>query len=44
MAWWSTWIPIVALRALRPPSSETFTGVDENQTRSGFLGCTRTCE
>ncbi len=43
-AWWSTCRPTVAFIAFRPPSLETFTGVDENQTRSGFVGWTRTCE
>jgi hypothetical protein len=44
IAWWSTCSPTVALRAVRPPSSLTFTGVDDHHTRSGFLGSTRTCE
>jgi hypothetical protein len=34
----------VALRAVLPPSSLNFTGVDDQYTRFGFCGSTRTCE
>jgi len=29
IAWWSTWMPFVAVRAVLPASSENWTGVDD---------------
>ena len=42
MAWWSTWMPTVALPNVLPPSFEKLTGVEDQYTRFGSLGSTRT--